>query len=349
MLIYGCYGYTGRLITEYAKRANLQPILSGRDEERTRTLANEYGFEYRVFDLDNTAIIDKNLEGVKVLLHCAGPFKFTAHVMADACLRTGTHYLDITGEYQVFEELARLDKQAIDKNIVIMPGVGFDVVPSDCLSLYLREQLPTANSLELALLQKGGRLSHGTAITVTENMGLGCVIRRKGKLEQIPAGELTREIDLGDKKRTAVAIPWGDISTAFRSTKIPNIVVYNFLPPAVIRSMRMSNYLSMVLQWQFVKRFLINRIKKRPPGPSDEERGNAASFIWGEVRNDIGVVKRAILELPEGYTLTAMTAISIAGKMLTDNVLKGYKTPAMAFGSGFILNFEGVKRKDLAA
>lgn len=348
MLIYGCYGYTGRLITEYAKRANLQPILSGRDEERTRTLAQEYGFEYRTFDLDDAEVVKKNLEDIKVLLHCAGPFKYTARVMAKACLHTKTHYLDITGEYQVFEDLARLDKEAENVGIVIMPGVGFDVVPSDCLALYLKEKLPTANKLELALLQKGGRLSHGTAITVTENMGLGCVVREKGKLVTLPAGQLTREINLGDKVRTAAAIPWGDISTAFRSTKIPNITVYNFLPDKVIRSMRLSNYLSIVLQWQFVKRFLINRIKKRPPGPNENERKNAASFIWGEVKNDIGITKSALLELPEGYTLTAMTAVEIAQRMMNSTSLKGYNTPAMAFGKDFILQFDGVTRKDLS-
>ncbi len=348
LLVYGSYGYTGRLIVDEALKNNLQPILSGRDKAKVEAQAREKNLPFRVFDLDDPSVVIKNLQDVKVLLHCAGPFAHTASAMADACMITGTHYLDITGEFQVFEALAAISDKAKTADIVLMPGVGFDVVPSDCLALYLKEKMPIADTLELALLQVGGTLSQGTAITVSENLGEGSVVRRKGKLEKIRQGELQRTIKIDGKERTAVAISWGDVSTAYRSTRIPNITVYNFLPPELISKMKLLDVFSPVFRLGFVKRFMKYQIKKRPAGPNEETRQNAKSVIWGEVKNGLGISRRAKLELPEGYTLTAITAIQIAKSFMEGNTARGYQTPAMVFGSSFITDkVAGSKLTDL--
>ena len=347
LLIYGCYGYTGVLICKEAVKQGMKPTLAGRDEKRTKQLAEELHLPYLVFDLKDINSVANFLAPFKVALHCAGPFKFTTSVMANACLKARTHYLDITGEYQVFEEIFKLDEKAKNTGVMLMPGVGFDVVPSDCLAAHLKSLLPTADTLEMALMMKGGRLSHGTAITVAENMGEPTMIRKKSKLTGIPNGSLVRSFTVDKKKLTGVAISWGDISTAYRSTKIPNITVYNVLPQRVIDSMKMSNYLGPLLRWSFVKKYLIKKIKQRPAGPNDTERTTATSAVWGEVKNNFGVSKRAYLELPEGYTLTAMTAVKIAQHVLQNEPPAGSHTPSQVFGKDFILQFEGVKRTDL--
>lgn len=348
LLIYGCYGYTGKLISEHAVQSGMQPTLAGRDAGRVKQMADELHLPYLVFDLDNEQAVVEHLRNFKVVLHCAGPFIHTAETMVNACLKAGTHYLDITGEFQVFEQIFKRDAEAQDAGILLMPGVGFDVVPSDCLSLYLKELLPTADSLELALYQKGGKLSHGTAITVAENLGGGNTIRRKGRLVNEKAGYHTRVIKVDDKERVAVAIPWGDISTAFRSTQIPNITVYNFVPAKVISSMRLSNYIGFLLQFGPIKRMMIKNIKKRPAGPDADQRQKAKTIIWGEVKNPLGITKQAILELPEGYTITAHTAVAIAQNILDKEPPHGAKTPAQVFGKNFILQFKGVSLTEQA-
>lgn len=347
-LIYGCYGYTGRLISEHAAQLGLKPILAGRDASRTESLAKELNLSFRVFDLKEEKNVIDNISDVKVVLHCAGPFKFTSKQMASACIMARTHYLDITGEFDVFESLFGLDKAAKDAGILLMPGVGFDVVPTDCLALYLKGKIPAADTLELALMMKGGRISHGTAITVAENLGESGMVRRNGKLEKTPNGTLIREIKFErGKKIKGVAIPWGDISTAYRTTGIPNITVYNCLPEKVISSMKMSNHIGFILRWKPVKNFIINRIKKRPAGPNEEERKNSTSVVWGEAKNAIGAHVRAMLELPEGYTLTALTAVKIVQNILDKEPPYGTLTPAGVFGADFILQFDKVKRIDL--
>lgn len=347
LLIYGCYGYTGKLISEHAVKTGLTPTLAGRDEKRVRELAEKLHLPYLVFDLNNAEAVAQQLKPFKVVLHCAGPFIHTSRIMVEACLKAKTHYLDITGEYQVFEEVFKQNNKAESAGILLMPGVGFDVVPSDCLAMYLKQQLPTADTLELALFQKGGRLSHGTAITIAENLGESCMIRREGVLTPVPNGELTRKVVFETQPVVTVAIAWGDIASAFRSTQIPNITVYNAVPPKLIEKMKQSNRWGFILRWRWVKNLMIRGIKKRPAGPNEQERENALTYIWGSVKNSQGLHQSALIKLPEGYKLTYLTAVRIAQLVLEGNIPVGAKTPSQAFGADFILQFEGVKRKNI--
>jgi short subunit dehydrogenase-like uncharacterized protein len=348
LLIYGCNGYTGALISRLAKKQGLEPILSGRNAHAVKKLADELKLPYVAFDLADTAAADNALKDVKVVLHCAGPFMYTSKLMIKACVRNKAHYLDITGEISVFEGANRQDEAAKKAGIMIMSGVGFDVVPTDCMALYLKEQLPDATQLELCLMSKGGRLSHGTAITIAEGLGQPSAIRKDGRITPTKSGYTTREIDFGFTKKLAVEIPWGDVSTAFYTTGIPNIRVYNVLPKQLITSMKLSNYIGPILRMRWVKDRAIAGIKQKPAGPDDKERETAQSFVWGEVTNKSGASKRAVLTLPEGYTLTAETAVEIAKRALAANFSQtGFKTPAAVFGAGFIKEFAGVSLKDL--
>ena len=175
-MIYGATGYTGSLIAREAVRQAMRPILAGRSSEKLVPLASELGVEYRAFSLDPSGAIADGIRGIHTLLNCAGPFSQTARLMADACLRAGTHYLDITGEADVFEALAARDAEARAAGVVLLPGVGFDVVPSDCLAVHLKRRLPTATRLALGF-QSAAHMSQGTALTVLEGLTEGGLVR----------------------------------------------------------------------------------------------------------------------------------------------------------------------------
>src|SRR5436190_9875943 len=241
-LLYGANGYTGELITRYAAERGMTPILAGRNGAKVAELAGKYGFEYRVFALNESAMLDAALQEVDVILHCAGPFSLTSRPMVDACIRNNKHYTDITGEIAVFEACAARHREAEDAGVMLMPGVGFDVVPSDCLARHLKDRLPTATHLSLAFYGMG-RLSHGTQATMTMNVGRGGAIRKDGKITPVPAAWKTREIDFGEVKKLGVSIPWGDVATAFHSTGIPNIEVYTVAPKSALKLMKLSRYL----------------------------------------------------------------------------------------------------------
>ncbi|MEO7539592.1 MAG: saccharopine dehydrogenase NADP-binding domain-containing protein [Pyrinomonadaceae bacterium] len=342
-LIYGANGYTGELITRMAAERGLKPILAGRNAIKVEELAKKHHLDYLVFALDEMDRLDAALQGVDMVLHCAGPFSITSRAMAEACLRNKKHYTDITGEIAVFESLAALDQKAKDAGVMLMPGVGFDVVPSDCLARHLKDRLPTATHLSLAFYGMG-RLSHGTQATMTMNVGKGGAIRTDGKITSVPAAWKTREIDFGEVTKTGVTIPWGDVATAFYSTGIPNIEVFTVVPPSNLKMMKMSRYLGWLLATKPFQDYMQSKIPAG--GPSDEERAKGKTLLWGEARDLNGNHVESRLQGPEGYTITAIAALNIAVKILAGNFTPGYQTPAMAYGPDLVLEIEGVARQD---
>ncbi|CAN5227087.1 saccharopine dehydrogenase NADP-binding domain-containing protein [soil metagenome] len=343
-LIYGANGYTGELITRYAVERGMKPILAGRNAIEIEALAKKHHLEYRVFSLDEEYRIDQSLQDVETMLHCAGPFSITSRPMVEACLRTKTHYTDITGEIAVFEAMAALDQKAKDAGIMVMPGVGFDVVPSDCLALHLKGRLPSATHLSLAFYGMG-RLSHGTQATMTMNVGKGGAIRKDGKITSVPAAWKTREIDFGEVTKTGVTIPWGDVATAYHSTGIPNIEVFTIVPPSALKMMKASRYLGWLLATGPFQDYLQKKIPAG--GPSDEERAKGKTLLWGEALDLNGNRVESRFQGPEGYTMTAIAALNIAQKILVGHFTPGFQTPAKAYGPDLVLDIEGTARQNV--
>jgi short subunit dehydrogenase-like uncharacterized protein len=344
-LIYGATGYTGRLILARCLERGLGPILAGRSDA-VRELAHQHGLEARVVGLDDPAALRAALAGVSCVLHCAGPFAHTSRPMADACLATGAHYLDITGELSVFEALAARHEEARARGVMLLPGTGFDVVPSDCLGAHLKRRLPTATSLLLAFQSSGG-LSRGTATTMIENISRGGAVRRGGRIVAVPAGWKTITVDLGRGPVSVTSIPWGDVATAWYSTGIPDIEVYTRLTPGMRGALKASRYLGWLLTSGPVQRFLKAKIRSGAPGPDLAARTRGVSRLYGEVRDAEGRQARARLEGPEGYTMTARTAVAAVERVMSGGATPGFRTPSLAFGPDFVLGIEGVTREDL--
>jgi short subunit dehydrogenase-like uncharacterized protein len=333
------------LIAREAVARGHRPILGGRNAQALAALGSELALEHRVFGLDVPATVDANIRDVTVVLHCAGPFAHTSRPMADACLRTGVHYLDITGEVSVFESLFARDAEARTARVMLLPGVGFDVVPSDCLAAHLKRRLPTANRLALAF-QALGRLSRGTATTMVENIHRGGLVRQAGVLRKVPAAWKTRVIDFGTGPVKAMTIPWGDVSTAYHSTSIPNIEVYLAAPSRLRLAARASRYLGWLMGSSLVQRLLKRRIHAGPPGPTGEERGRGQSLLWGEAEGPAGQKVVSRMQGPEGYTLTVRAALAVVERVLGGAAVPGFQTPSTVFGPDFVLGLEGIVRED---
>lgn len=335
-LLYGANGYTGRIIAELARERGLAPILAGRAADKVRPLAERLGLPWRAFGVERP-----DLRDVKLVLLCAGPFSATSRPMVDACLRSGAHYLDITGEFQVFEAVLERDAEARERGVVLLPGVGFDVVPSDCLAALLKERLPSATRLELAFAALG-RASPGTLKTTLESLPRGGVVRRGGKLVPVPSAYQVREIPFADKTRSAMSVPWGDVATAFRSTGIPDITVFMAASPAVIRAARLGSVAAPLLGFSPVQKFLKSRIERAVRGPDAAERAAGASQLWGRA-SDEGRSVEMTLSTPEGYTLTADAALECVRRVLAGTPKPGAWTPSLAFGPGFAGSLPGVQ------
>jgi len=346
-LIYGSYGYTGQLTVELAVKEGARPILAGRDERKLRAQADKYNLEYRAFSLDETAKLDSALLEVDAVLHCAGPFVLTFRQMAEACIRTKRHYVDISGEIPGFEALAAMDAQAKEAGIMLLPGGGFDVVPTDCLAAHLKKRLPDATRLRLFLHGVGAGVSRGTAKSMVENMHRQGMIRQNGKLVQVPPVWKALMQDFGRGPVRVISVGWGDVSTAYHSTGIPNVETYLAFPQLIINLMYDMRTIGPLLYNRPVKTILKSIINLYPKGPTEARRMKRFATMIGEVTNDQG--KRAVSKLytREGYTFTAQATVEIMKRISNGELKTGFQTPSLAYGSDFILQFEGVRREDL--
>jgi short subunit dehydrogenase-like uncharacterized protein len=344
-MLYGASGYTGRLIAEEAVRRGHRPVLAGRSREKLKPLADRLGLDMVVAGLEDVRTLVSSLEGLPLVLHSAGPFVQTSEPMVQACLATRAHYLDITGEIPVFENTFRHDAEARERGICLMSGVGFDVVPTDCLARYVAERVPGAHELELAIAA-GSQASAGTTKSALGQLPQGGRVRRGGALQPWPLGKGQRRVRFADAERTVLPVPWGDLVTAWHTTGIPNITAYMALPAGAARFLRFTYpLLKQVFTVDAVRRQAERLIEARVEGPDAAARQEHRSHIWAEARAADGRSAQAWLNIPEGYAFTAVAAVRAVEETLARKP-QGAHTPAVAFGADFVLSIEGCLRLD---
>lgn len=346
LLLYGATGFVGDATARLAVEHGFKPILAGRDALKLEKLAAELGVECRVFDLRDPQKIEQALKGITVVLHCAGPYLYTFKPMVDACLQTGTHYLDLTGEIPVYEAIATRDAEAKARGIMLLPGVGFDVVPTDCLAMHLKQRLPSATRLTLAFRGQGpAGLPPGTQKTIIELIPYGNRVRRNGRLERPEQAIKTRLIDFGQGPVESARLTWGDVFMAYYSTGIPNIEDYAALPKGLRQQMAVFDFLRPLFKLSGMRNLLKNGVR---PGPTADERVHSFTHVWGQVEDDQGRRATARLHGPEaGVIWTTRAALAAVQKVLSGNAPLGFQTPALAYGADFVLEAEGVTREDI--
>lgn len=342
-LLYGAYGYTGELVARRAVAHGERPVLAGRDGARLEPLAHELGLEHRIVGLDDAVRLDDALRDMDAVAHCAGPFSSTAAPMVAACLRTGTHYTDINGEINVFESNFARDDDARTAGVTLLSGAGFDVVPSDCLASMVVADRPDAVQLELAFASGGG-FSRGTGTSAVEALGQMSLARREGVIGPVPRDLRERSIDVtGDGRGTkVVAISWGDVASAYRSTGVPNIVVYTHLPRAAVLGSRVVDRAARTHGLRGLTRRTMATIVSRLPNPSDDARARSRSVLWARATTADGRTATGRLSTPNSYDLTADAVVRIVRALANGEVAAGALTPSMAFGAEFIATLDGV-------
>ncbi len=346
-LLYGAYGYTGRLLVEEAVARGHRPVLAGRDAEKTAVIARQYNLDHLAFNLNDSDTVRGVVGDFDLAFHAAGPFIHTAEPMVQACLAGQTHYLDITGEIPVFEMTLSYDAHAREQGIALISGVGFDIVPTDCLASYVAANLPGATELEIGFWGLSGA-SAGTTKSMLEmltELPRGSLVRRNGRLVSIPLGQGARQITFSNGKvRDALPIPWGDLATAQHATGIPNVTAYmalrlprgaGWVTPTAVRA----------LQFSPLRRLAHKVVDWTVRGPSEEVRQTARSYIWACARDADGKQKEAWLETMEAYRLTAVAGVRAVEHTLAHSPA-GALTPSLAFGADFVLELPETQRLD---
>jgi short subunit dehydrogenase-like uncharacterized protein len=344
-MLYGATGFTGQLLIEAAVARGHRPLLAGRSADKLAPLAERYGLTYRAFGLDDLDSVVRGIRDMALVLHAAGPLVLTSPPMLRACTLAGVHYLDITGEIPVFEGSMAYDQAARQRGIAVIPGVGFDVVPSTCLAQYVADQVPGAVHLDIAI-HGLTRASAGTARTAVVMGSSGGWIRRQGQLRPYPLGAGARRLRFPDGEKTIMPIPWGDLSTAYRSTGIPNVTTYfvvpAYLPPLALVGAPIGQVL---LSLPPTRALLSQAVGVLFKGPNPVERETLRALLWAKAADDDGHSVEAWLETVEPYRFTALAGVRAVERTLADQPT-GTLTPAQAFGADFVLEIDGSRRWD---
>ena len=340
-LVYGANGFTGELIVREAVKQGLRPILAGRNAPAIRALAESLRCDHRIFDLTSPSVIDDALADVTAVLHCAGPFLATARPMVEACFRTGTQYADLSGEVPVMEDLYTLDAEARAAGVAVIPASGFDVLPTDCLALTLKEALPDATHLRLAMAGKAA-LSRGTWRSTLETIPRCVSIRRDGVLVTVPHAWGAETIRFDDVTHYAMTLPWGDVSSAWKSTGIPHIEVYAATPRMSVALMRLvRGVVCPLLRTRWIMSLLLSGASRFITGPGEKHRQEEVMRLRGDAWNDRGERVTRFMRTPEAYTMTALCAVAVLRALHERRVPPGTWTPAQALGSGLAVTLPG--------
>lgn len=339
-ILYGANGYTGEIIARKAKEYNLTPILAGRNKEKIIKLSDELNLPYRIFSLDDPKEIQKNIQGSELVFNAAGPYTKTAKPIVEACIDSKIHYLDITGEIPVYELIKTYSAKAQKANVMLLPGVGFDVVPTDCVAKTLSEELPSADTLELVFYMESSA-SRGTTLSMIGQAPQGGKERINGEIVYSPLNSKHKKVQLGEEEFTAYSIPWGDVSTGFTSTKIPNITTYMVNSPIVAIA---TPLLSLAMQWRPLQTFVESVAGAILSGPNEKVRESYSGYIWGEVRDKKGNAKTMAIRTKEGYEFTAISSLLSVQEVFSGKILPGYQTPSLVFGKDFVFKIPGTEK-----
>jgi short subunit dehydrogenase-like uncharacterized protein len=347
IMIYGATGFTGGLVTDAARRLPCELVLAGRDARRLERMAGPLGLTSSAFALHEFAEIVDALTDIDLVLNVAGPFNATAAPLMAACLDTGTHYLDVAGELSVFAAAHEYDAAACRRGIMIMPGVGFTIVASDCLAAHVAAAFPGAKYLRLGF-SLPPLLSRGSLRTVFAELRGRVAIRRAERLTLIPAGSLEREFDYGEGEQGSAALSLADVFTAYLTTGIPNIEAYvqaNVLARAsapvfgqLIEALRLTPFQPLVdlgfASW--------------PQIPLRQAGGKARQVIVAEVEDSWRRTRRVRMSTKDGYSFTACAAAAIMERIIGGKVTPGFRTPAQLYGADLALAIPGTVRQHLA-
>ena len=347
-LIYGATGYTGNLISELAKKRGLSPVLCGRNPERVRELAARLELPYQVASLDDTESLERAMDEVQLVLNLAGPFAYTADVLSQLCIQRRKHYIDVTGELTVFQGLHQKHAAALRNGVMLLPGAGFAIVPSDCLAAMLRRDHPNATALRIGV-SRPDFVSRSSARTMFEQFKGGPLVRRDGVLQSLPLSDFRTAFDFGQGESECVAVNWPDVFTAGLYCNFDSVSTFaesNLIEGEMYRMMSLSMQMFGANLWQPMLSFQADYLPERP-SPSDElcDRVFVAEALDSE-RREVGLLR---LRTPQGYAFSADIACRVIERVLAGASSPGFQTPSNVFGRELVLSANGVQFESLRA
>lgn len=234
ILVYGASGHTGRFVVDELRSRGLAPVVAGRRADRLADL--DPALERRVVGVDDAAALAGAVRGVGAVVNCAGPFLDTALPLARAAVAAGAHYLDVTAEQPVVQQLYReLDGPARAAGVAVVPALAFYGGLADLLVTAALDGAD-ADRVDVAIGLDRWWPTAGTRATGARNTATRLVVRG-GELVPLPAVPPTTWAfpePLGDQ--AVAAMPFSEVVTLHRHLEVGE--VHSWLSTAPLEELR---------------------------------------------------------------------------------------------------------------
>lgn len=215
IVLLGATGFTGRLTAEAMVRADLAPVLAGRNPERLQTLAKELTrlapsvtpptwqqADANIFESVSALVSDP----ADVLVSTAGPFSVVGAPAVLAAINAGCTYVDSTGEAGFIRQVFERSDQATTTGARLIPACGYDFIPGNLAgALALRNchdrgDIPAR--IDIGYFTRGPvSMSSGTQASAIASLGAAGYQFRGGILKGAALGTEFCEFTLVDGKK----------------------------------------------------------------------------------------------------------------------------------------------------
>ena len=333
ILVYGVLGYTGNLFIEHSLDTNL-PIVLGARQKEVKILAEKCGMEHRVFEINDVQNIIPYLSDIKAVINLANVSYGINKYLIDACIQTKTHYVDLASEYPDILEIYKLHHMALTNGVMLMPGAGFNLAPTDIAGRIASELLPNPTKLSLGFATFGNA-SRGTIKTVLKMTAETGYSRLSGKLVVAKPASEKRLFQAEGKEYSLINNPlMGDSLAGFISTNIQNITTYSYYPWILVQFMKgrmnwLRKFLLRYSHWFF------------PLGPTEDELKRQHTYTWAQIENQQNQKLTVTIKGPQAYIFTAKIIGSIVNLLAKGKANAGF-TPPSFYGRNLIEGIGGV-------
>jgi short subunit dehydrogenase-like uncharacterized protein len=350
IVLYGATGYTGRLVLDELERRGLEYVLGGRDEAKLTRLADGRAATASVAPLDDARALRELLADASAVISCAGPFTLAGDALVRAAIDTGTHYMDSTGEQpfikQVFDDHGAAAERA---GVALVPALGFDYSPGDCIARLTARGREPLEELVLAYAVEGLGISRGTMRSGLEIAKGGDFVYEDGDWRPAPFGVLRAGFDFPEPigRQTMARYPSGEVITVPRHTRTKRVVsmvtARTVAPHPSLGPVLPYTMPALALTLRTPLRGLLNRaIGALPEGPAEAQRRKAEFTIVAVARDENGSERRGVVRGSDVYGLTAVTLVHGAELMSAAGYDRaGALAPAAAFDPEAFLNYLG--------
>jgi len=356
--LFGATGFTGKLIAHrLARQTDNKPLkwaIAGRSKSKLEELVHEFGGVKPgmvIADFHDEETLLKMTNQTRILINVVGPYDLFGDRVIEACLSSGTHYLDITGETAFFHRVyQKYDQQAREKSICIVNAAGFDSIPADFGAWLTAGKLEkNAPILVQAFVKTNARFSSGTWRTAIRAFHQRLIKPgqytsgsiRKGNKPRLHKSKLTHRwalpmpvLDHHVVRRTAKSLPV-DYGKDFRYEHYMSVSTLW----KVVRLVVPLGFLALAIRVSAVRKWLESRF---PPGHGPDRETRARSFF--EIRffgtNGYDLIETSIRGGDPGYDETSKMVVEAAyeihAKLISGDLQSGVCTPVQALGKPMV-------------